>query len=381
MGITENFKDLLLILVKNNKFLSPFYIKKAFSALFYALFGSRRASRHGPLRLQIEITDLCNFDCVMCDRHNLKKIRTLNHSISYKKFKVLVEEIKPLYLTLNGLGEPLLNKELFKFLKLCNEKRITTSIPSNMSLMNEENINKLIENLPSILTFSFHAPEPSLFNSITLSKSFQQSVDNFEKLLSLLKNTSKHIDIRILCVLQATNLEQYNAMFEYLKKWDLLDSFRLEPVFDFVPYQNVVPSKEKVAKVLQSLNEELKKTKKEEKRTFLNNWKEKLLELYERTHLKNEAPCLTPWISTYITATGKVLPCCYLTNEKYVMGNINQNSFLDIWNGTKYQNFRSSLIHSRKNIEECYRCYWNDMHRVKLYRLLMLGYSRWNSVI
>jgi radical SAM protein with 4Fe4S-binding SPASM domain len=377
MGIKEKLEDFILLLGKNNKWLSPFYIRKAFSVLFYSILGSKNASNYGPLRLQIEITDKCNFDCIMCDRHNLKNIRALKNEISFKKFKHLIEKIKPLYLTLNGLGEPLLNTKLFKFLELCNKKKITTSMPTNMSLMNETNIERLINNPPSILTFSFHGTTPSSFNSITQSSSFKHCLNNFETLVS--KIDRKRTDLRILCVLQSKNLEEYNAMFLYLKKWDLLHSFRLEPVFDFVPNHDCLPSKGQIEQVLKKLNTDIKQEKEPEKKSFLLNWKSKILELYKRRDLHMRAPCLTPWISTYITATGKVLPCCYLTSEKYVMGNINKTPFMEIWNGKNYQIFRSLLIHSRKNIKECYRCFWNDASRVNMYRLFLLGYSRWEG--
>ncbi|TFF97155.1 MAG: radical SAM/SPASM domain-containing protein, partial [Promethearchaeota archaeon] len=368
-------EDLLLIF-KNNQFLTLYNIKKAFSVLYYSILGTPKASKYGPIRFQIEITDRCNFNCIMCDRHNLKKIRNLNNVISFKIFKNLIENIHPLYVTLNGLGEPLMNTEIYKFLALCNRKHITTSMPTNMSLMNDLNIKKLAENPPSILTFSLHGTNPESFEHITKSSTFFKCIDNFEKLLAEIDR--KKIMIRILCCLQAKNLDEYEPMYNYLKKWGLLESFRLEPVFDFGVASGIVPSPEQIEITIAKINSKLTSKMEKKKRDFLLNWKEKLLELLHRKALKNSTPCLTPWISTYITATGKVLPCCYLTNEKYVMGNIYKNSFSEIWNGKKYKNFRNLLIDSRKNIPECYGCFWNDYERVKRYQLITFGQTNWN---
>ena len=160
--LQEILKDPSLVL-GNKKLFSPFYLTKAFSVLFYAMRGTRFASKFGPIRMQIEITDICNFNCLMCDRRNLRKIRDLNNNIPYKRFKNLVEEINPLYVTLNGLGEPLFNEDIFKFLKLCSDKNITTSMPTNMSLMNKRNRKKLLKHPPSILTFSLHGTTKELF--------------------------------------------------------------------------------------------------------------------------------------------------------------------------------------------------------------------------
>ncbi|MFO7796571.1 MAG: SPASM domain-containing protein [Promethearchaeati archaeon] len=374
MSLKKRLEDLLLIF-KNNQFLTLYNIKKAFSVLYYSILGTPKASKYGPIRLQIEITDRCNFNCIMCDRHNLKKIRNLNNVISFKIFKNLIENIHPLYVTLNGLGEPLMNTEIYKFLALCNRKHITTSMPTNMSLMNALNIAKLVENPPSILTFSLHGTNPESFEQITKSSTFHKCIDNFEKLLSEIDR--KKIMIRILCCLQAKNLDEYEPMYNYLKKWGLLESFRLEPVFDFGVDSGIVPSPEQIENTIAKINSIITSNMEKQKKDFLFNWKEKLLELLHRKTLKNETPCLTPWISTYITATGKVLPCCYLTNEKYIMGNIYKNSFSEIWNGTKYKNFRNLLIDSRKNIPECYGCFWNDYNRVKKYRIITLGQTRW----
>ncbi|TFF97979.1 MAG: radical SAM/SPASM domain-containing protein [Promethearchaeota archaeon] len=379
MGFLQTIlKDPSLVL-GNKKLFSPFYLKKAFSVLFYAIRGTRFASKYGPIRMQIEITDICNFNCVMCDRRNLKNIRELNHNISYKKFKNLINEIRPLYVTLNGLGEPLFNKDIFKFLKLCGDNNITTSMPTNMSLMNEENRNQLVKYPPSILTFSLHGTTHELFEAITESSTYEKCIHNFEALLS--KIDRGKTDVRILFVLQSKNLEEYNPMYKFLKKWKLLDSFRLEPVFDFVPNQKVVPEKEEIEHAIEKLNFEIKKCKNQRKKSFLIEWKNKLLELFHRKKLQMTVPCLTPWISTYITATGNVLPCCYLTSEKYIMGNINKKPFRTIWNGKRYQAFRGLLINSRKNIMECYRCFWDDKERVKRYRPITLYNCRWNPYI
>ncbi len=379
MGFLQTvLKDPTLAL-GNKKLFNPYYLIKAINVLYYAMRGARYASKYGPIRMQIEITDMCNFNCIMCDRRNLRKIRNLNNTIPYPLFKSLVEEIRPLYVTLNGLGEPLLNREIFKFLKLCNERHITTSMPTNMSLMDERMRKMLIQHPPSILTFSLHGTTPELFGDITESSSFETCIANFESLLSEIDRNKT--EVRILFVLQSKNLEEYDPIFELLKKWELLNSFRLEPVFDFVPNQKVVPSKKEIERVLNVLNSRIDEESTPNKKIFLIFWKEKLMELYDRKQLKMTVPCLTPWISTYITATGNVLPCCYLTNENYIMGNINETSFNTLWNGKQYQAFRGLFINSRRNIKECYRCFWDDAQRVKRYRAIALFNSRWNSFI
>ena len=64
--------------------LSPSNIIKLYSIASMAVKGNDVASEKMPIRLQIEITDKCNFKCIMCDRNNLQRIRgSLKNDISY----------------------------------------------------------------------------------------------------------------------------------------------------------------------------------------------------------------------------------------------------------------------------------------------------------
>ena len=50
------------------------------------------------------------------------------------------------------------------------------------------------------------------------------------------------------------------------------------------------------------------------------------------------------WFNPVITWDGKVVPCCFDKDAEYVMGDLNQDSFREIWNGTKYRIFRKSIL-------------------------------------
>ena len=54
--------------------------------------------------------------------------------------------------------------------------------------------------------------------------------------------------------------------------------------------------------------------------------------------------CSVGFDSSFITALGDVLPCCF---SDEVMGNVKQQSFREIWYGAKYTTFRKRLINGR----------------------------------
>ena len=71
---------------------------------------------------------------------------------------------------------------------------------------------------------------------------------------------------------------------------------------------------------------------------------------------KLENHCWKMWHSCVITWDGKVVPCCFDKDAQYALGDLTRNSFADIWNGKSYQEFRSTLLRSRSEIEICKNC-------------------------
>ena len=61
--------------------------------------------------------------------------------------------------------------------------------------------------------------------------------------------------------------------------------------------------------------------------------------------------CRRPWSLMYITANGRVLPCCIAPfsmrgYSSFTLGDATQNGLREIWNGAEYQRFREGLLTS-----------------------------------
>jgi radical SAM protein with 4Fe4S-binding SPASM domain len=61
--------------------------------------------------------------------------------------------------------------------------------------------------------------------------------------------------------------------------------------------------------------------------------------------------CRRPWSLMYITANGRVLPCCIAPfsmkgYDSFTLGDATQASLREIWNGAEYQRFREGLLTS-----------------------------------
>ncbi|HEY2727735.1 MAG TPA: SPASM domain-containing protein, partial [Parafilimonas sp.] len=57
-----------------------------------------------------------------------------------------------------------------------------------------------------------------------------------------------------------------------------------------------------------------------------------------------------------ITWDGMVVPCCFDKDAMHRLGNLQNQSFKEIWHNNNYKQFRSELMKSRKNIDICANC-------------------------
>ena len=74
--------------------------------------------------------------------------------------------------------------------------------------------------------------------------------------------------------------------------------------------------------------------------------------------IKSSLPdrCARLWFNPVITWDGKVLPCCFDKDAEHIMGDLSQETFSEIWNGTKFRLFRRVLLSDRSSIEICRNC-------------------------
>ena len=66
--------------------------------------------------------------------------------------------------------------------------------------------------------------------------------------------------------------------------------------------------------------------------------------------------CLRMWTTPVITTDGGVLPCCFDKNGAHAMGNLNDSTIRDIWNGKRYRSFRDNVIRNRELTDICREC-------------------------
>lgn len=171
-----------------------------------------------PLKhLHIEITMECNERCIHCYLPN--KLKSKGDQLSFSDFCKNVDEFVTLGgddITLSG-GEPLKHPDFIKMLDYCNSKNLIINILSNLTLMNDELIDKLRDyNIGTIQT-SIYSLKPAIHDSITLKK------DSLTRTITALEKLYKNgFTLQIACPVFAENFGETESLIKYAQEKDIL---------------------------------------------------------------------------------------------------------------------------------------------------------------
>lgn len=298
---------------------------------------------NAPIAIHIEPTTACNLKCTTCERTYATDLNI--GAMSFDVFKEILGNFSHLLgsnqvqtgLLLTGLGEPFLNKDIYRMIRYAKEngQSYVHSI-SNGTVLNEGNNQKIIQSGLDHISFSMDGATKEPFESIRIGAEFDKVVENLKDLAARRKNrTDLFIDLNITL--------QGNSNHELLSAVELA----LEVGADRVSARTLNEdfARNQVAKTKVTADELMKITE------FANK---KHVDF--RYADDDSDPCFYPWIWPYITWDGYLVPCCYKSNPRqFNFGNLLEASFDDIWNGEKYREFRRALV-SDTPPETCTHC-------------------------
>jgi len=144
-------------------------------------------NKNNPSIDVIEINKNCNLDCIMC-KTSLSKRPDFNMSLNL--FENILKKMKRLglnFTTLHTIGEPLMNKNLFKYFELLRKYKIKIFLSTNVIPLNEKNIIKLLKwtDIIHTLRFSIDGATKDVYEKIRLNGKFNmliRNLDTFKKM-------------------------------------------------------------------------------------------------------------------------------------------------------------------------------------------------------
>jgi spiro-SPASM protein len=277
-----------------------------------------------PKRVILEASNICNLRCLMCaiQRHSVRPKGSMTYSL-YKKIIDEISQHEIEYLSLQGGGEPLLHKDIIKFIKYAKKKDIkNVGFATNAFFLTEEKAKKIIEAKLDWISFSVDGYSEDTYNKIRIGSDFKTVINNIKKFIELNKKADKKIKTLVSLVKFSEN---ENELEKFRNFW--------EPLVDTVNF-----------KVYQ---------------TYAGKIQDKRIEKDKETTPIKRMPCHQLLRNDIIILwDGNVIPCCRDIDGVLIYGNVNNDSIASIYNNE----IRNGYIKLHKEgkwdeIPLCKNCY------------------------
>ncbi|HWC95215.1 MAG TPA: radical SAM protein [Candidatus Sulfopaludibacter sp.] len=270
-----------------------------------------------PVEYIVETTAKCNLYCPMCPRETHKQPKA---DMTDAVFERLVRESGDTaeHMMLIGLGEPFMDPHIFERIEFCHRHSVSSLLSTNGTFLDEKVSARVLDSPLEQITLSFDGAKKETFEFYRKGAKFEKVRDNFVRFARMKKERGSHLQVVVQMVKMEGNAGE---------------------VDDFIAFWNAVPGIDQIR-----IKEDETNLMRPDAGHTGDEWKH---------------PCHYLWRGPmYVKQNGDVYPCC----QSYMLdgaplGNLEQDSLLQIWNSEPIQQMRTLHAAGRGGeVDICSRC-------------------------
>jgi len=315
-----------------------------------------------PLRIHLEVNDLCNLRCKMCARRserfpknrgemNIDVVRRLIPWFPYAE-----------YVGLAGNGEPFLHHQIFDILKIIISAGSVPSVVTNTTLLDEPCIEQLLTIGPIILVASIDGARKETFEFIREGANFDSVVQNLQRLNQRKQEIgSAYPVVNFIVCLMKQNVGELSEIVELAHSVGV----------PLVIVQNVLPyndwARESMVTDKNLLQDAIARAR-QTAQSLGVGFEYIPMGEHPENHTQHSKPkhskgyyCEFIWQQLHIEVDGNVRVCCFWTEG--VIGNLFKQTPAEIWNSAGFREVRNKF---KRGIipKDCLNCHMRVRHNV-----------------
>ncbi len=318
--------------------LSPrrlFNLSKLVSSFYVTKWTGKPIQWGMPMTVSFEPTTACNLRCPECPS-GLRAFTRPTGNLKENFFRETIDEIHSdlLYLIFYFQGEPYINPNFLEMVNYAHKKGIYTITSTNAHFLNDENAKKTIESGLDRIIISVDGTTQETYESYRKEGKLENVLEgakNIVKWKKKLKSKTPHTIFQFLVV--KPNEHQIPEIYRLAEEIGI-DEVKLKTaqIYDYKEGNPLIPT-----------IDEYSRYKKQKDGSYA---------------IKNELlnHCWKLWHSCVITWDGLVVPCCFDKDAIHKLGDLKKSSFKEVWQNSQYQDFRTTLLKGRDQIEICNNC-------------------------
>lgn len=320
----------------------------------------QKAKKVYPLYMEISPIGACNHRCVFCAKDY---IGYQANKLNVKLLKDRLPEMAKLgvkSVMFAGEGEPLLHKKMANIIQIAKEGGLDVALTTNATLMPPGFLEQGFP-LLSWIKVSINAGTPQGYADIhqTNPEDFSKALFNMKEMVRLKHKHSLPCVIGAQALLLPENVHEMEQLAKLCRDEVGVDYLVIKPYSQHLFSGNKRYEKVDYGDYLK-LGKDWTALSNQKFSVIFRDWTMKKYgdaDRYDRCYA-------SPFLWAYIMADGTVSGCSsYLLDKRFEYGNINTNSFQEIWEGEgRKRGFH--FIREKLNIAECRRnCRMDEVNR------------------
>ncbi|MBO6518370.1 MAG: SPASM domain-containing protein [Bacteroidia bacterium] len=286
-----------------------------------------------PVAISIEPTTSCNLRCPQCPS-GLREFTRDTGMLSPELNRKIINELSDTltYITYYFQGEPYLNPEFLDMVRYASDHHIYTATSTNAHYLTPENCKNTIDSGLKRLIISLDGTTEDTYKKYRIGGQLKKVLEGTRNLVNAKKEAGTGPYIIWQFIVFGHNEHQISDMKALAKEYGV-DKLVIKTaqIYDFETNHELLPTNSKYARYTEE------------------NGKVKI-----KNKLLNH--CWRLWHNCVITWDGKVAPCCFDKDASHQFGDLQKQSFREIWSAPEYDSFRLLVLKSRKNIDICQNC-------------------------
>ena len=301
-----------------------------------------------PRSLYLETTNRCDSKCQTC----IRTFRSLEPpaDLTLEQVKAITKQFSVLErVVLHGIGEPLLNREIFEIVAYLKTRAATVLFNSDAISLTATRALRLIQSGLDEYRVSLDAATRQTYRRLRGVDQFDRVVANVRRLVQLERGRSRSAPrVSLWFTASRANLDELLAFVRLAADLGVDEVYVQRLVFNGL---GLATAENALHGRLQRQEQEVLDQAQELARGLgvalrASGLTTPLASLTgEMSSPRPWAGCQRPWTLSYVTANGNVLPCCISPwvardYQALILGNALAEPFADIWNGERYRRFR-----------------------------------------
>jgi radical SAM protein with 4Fe4S-binding SPASM domain len=311
-------------------FSKSFNVLRALISYLASSFTGKVRGLWMPVSLGIELTNHCNLNCPECITGSGQMTRPKGFMALSLFDRILAETGPYLYnLNLYFQGESMMHPDFFLFL----EKAVSyhTIVSTNGQFLSPDKAGKLAGSGLRRLIVSLDGLDQLTYTSYRQNGDLQKVIEGIKNVSHAIRRSGSPLKLEIQFLVNRLNESQIKEVKKFASEVNARLRLKSMQVLDMGRAEKWIPE-----------GESFNRYRKDNGRYIIKG------------RIRNR--CLRLWLNPVITWDGKVIPCCFDKNSDHILGDLNQESFREIWQGEKAKQFRQSMLNGRINIKMCRNC-------------------------